>query len=87
VCCFLEVGQLLLGQFALAIVSHRQLLVLYFHTTYATAHCQLLFEAAYGVCQGKLACVGVVRISGLGMVGHLAVMAARKIERRMVMFK
>ena len=86
-CRFLEVGQLLLGQFALAIVSHRQLLVLYLYTTYATAHCQLLFETAYGVRQGRLAYVGVVRICGLGMAGHLAVMAARKIERRMVMLK
>jgi hypothetical protein len=86
VCRFLEVGQLLLGQFTLAAVSHDQLVTLYFQMLHIAARAQLLLEFAHSVRQGDLLHLFVVGVSGLVMTGYIAVVAARKLERRVVMF-
>lgn len=82
-CCFLQIGQLLLGQFTLAVVSHNQQLILNLEARYVAAQPQALLELAHGIRQGNSLHVPVVRMSSLAQVGWVKVMTARKLEGQM----
>lgn len=79
--CFLEICQFLLGQFALAIVSHDQLLVLKVQTFHSAAGSQLALETADRRCKGTVACRLVVGVAGTVGVRYLGVVQTRKLGR------
>jgi hypothetical protein len=70
---FLEICQFLLGQLALAIVSHYQLLVLNFQVFHSAVGSQLLFERLHSIRKGAVACGLVAGIAGIVMVKDLGV--------------
>ena len=78
---FLEVCQFLLGQFALAIVAHNQLLVLKVQKFHSAAGSQLALETADGSGKGAVACRLVVGVAGIIGVKYLGGVQTRKLGR------
>jgi hypothetical protein len=79
---FLQVGQLLLGQLALAVVIDNQLLVLQVCVCNGSPRRQLVPEGADCICESDTSCGAVAGISWLVAVGDIGVVLARKLERR-----
>lgn len=79
---FLQVGQLLLGQLALAIVSYNQLLALKAYVVHIRSGAKFLFELSDGIGEGPVACRLVVRVASVVVVGDLGMVEARKVEGR-----
>jgi hypothetical protein len=80
----LEIGQFLLGQLALATVSHNQLLVVNMQALDSAASPQFPFQFPDRVCQGPVACRFVVGVSRFVVVGDLNMVETRKLERQAV---
>jgi hypothetical protein len=79
--CFLEVGELLLGELALAVVVHDQRVVLQTDVLDRAPRSQVLLERHNGIGQGEPLRGLVAREAGLVMVGQVGVVLARKLER------
>jgi hypothetical protein len=78
---FLEVCQLLLGQLALAVVLHNQLLVLQDNVLHGAPGGQSCFEDLDAVGEDHIPVRSVAGIARVVMVGYLlGVMLARKVE-------
>lgn len=78
---FLQVGEFLLGQFALAVAVHDQLLVLKLYMLDAAAGAEFFVEVSDCVCEGRVACRLVVGVPGVVVVGYFGMVEARKVER------
>jgi hypothetical protein len=79
---FLQVGELLLGQLALAVVIHNQLLVLQVCVCNGSPRRQLVPEGSNCICESDTSCSAVAGISWLVAVGDIGVVLARKLEGR-----
>jgi hypothetical protein len=66
---FLEIGEFLLGQLALAIMTHNQLLAPNLYMLHSATGSQFLLQRANGICESGVACCPVLGVSWLVGVG------------------
>lgn len=84
---FLEIGELLLGELALAVVLHCQYLGLNMDALQGCPRSQRLLEGLEGGAK-CLALLGLVaRKVGLVVVGYMGVMETGELERRVLMLQ